>query len=166
MIKKLTTRNSQPVTGRGFTLIELLVVISLIGILTTLVLSNLSAGRERGRDAQRKANLRSIQTALSLYYSDIDIYPASNSAYVILGCGAGVPPVSTCSWGGSWVAGSNTYMNKLPADPVPSYSYRYTGIDSDNYTLQACLENESDDVGMATLDTTWCPGGWMYQVAP
>ena len=70
---------------KGFTLIELLVVISLIGVLTTLVLANLNAARERGRDAQRKADLRNIQTALRLFYNDQGGFPTSNNGQ-ILGC--------------------------------------------------------------------------------
>ena len=51
-------------TQKAFTLVELLVVISLIGILATLVLANLNSARERARDAERKSDLRNIQTAL------------------------------------------------------------------------------------------------------
>lgn len=132
---------------KGFTLIELLVVIALIGILSTLILANLNSARERSRDVQRKNDLRSIQTALRLYYNDAGGYPASLPA-----------------WGSPWVVGTTTYMNAVPSDPLSSQSYRYTQTDSDTYAIEACLENKSDDKGVATSDTTWCSSGWKYQV--
>ena len=69
--------------NKGFTLVELLVVISLIGILSTLVIANLNSARERARDAQRKSDLRNIQTALRLYYNDNAGYPASSSYNIV-----------------------------------------------------------------------------------
>ena len=131
---------------KGFTLVELLVVISLIGVLATLILANLNAARERGRDAVRKSDLRNIQTALRLYYND-------NGGYPIAG---GLP-----AWGTSWIP----YMNILPADPLVGQTYVYTYTDSDNYTLRACLENKSDDkctVVVSSICTSLCK----YEVKP
>lgn len=148
----------------GFTLIELLVVISLIGILSTLILANLNSARERSRDVQRKSDLRSVQTALRLYYNDVGSFPASNSSYAILGCGSG--GTSACSWGSAWTKGTTTYMNILPTDPLSSQSYRYARIDSDTYTIEACLENKSDNKAVDTTNLTWCPSGKEYKVQP
>ncbi|MEK7470495.1 MAG: prepilin-type N-terminal cleavage/methylation domain-containing protein [Patescibacteria group bacterium] len=155
---------------KGFTLIELLVVVALIGVLTTLVMANLNAGRERSRDAQRKSDLRSMATALRLYYNDKGVYPANNSSNQILGCGS--TGVTVCTWGAEWSVGTTTYMTKLADDPIPGRDYKYAlGTDSnpsdtDSFVLSACLENPSDDKGVATSDTTWCPSGWMYQLRP
>lgn len=149
---------------KGFTLVELLVVVSLIGILSTLVIANLNSARERARDAQRKSDLRNIQTALRLYYNDFSGYPASNptSGGMIVGCGG------SCSWASAWVRNGVTYMNILPRDPLSTQSYRYISASagSEVYTLEACLENRSDDRGVATSDTSWCPSGWKYTVSP
>ena len=151
------------VSVKGFTLIELLVVISLIGILTTLVLANLNAARERGRDARRKADMRNIQTAARLFYNDQGGYPSSNVGQ-ILGCGSGGS--STCTWGSEWSVGTMVYMSTLPTDPLPSVDYYYTQIDIDNYTLRACLENTSDDKGFIDTGATWCPSQYIYEVKP
>lgn len=152
-------KKAMPTGRQGFTLIELLVVISVIGILTTLVMANLNAARERARDAQRKSDLRSIQTALRLYYNDVGGYPAGTST--IMGCDG------ACTWGQPWIKNSITYMNILPNDPLPGQTYKYTGsADFESYTLIACLENKSDEKGQVTTDTSWCLSGWMYQVKP
>ena len=147
----------------GFTLIELLVVIALIGILSTLLLANFNAARQRSRDAQRKSDLRNIQTALRLYYNDFSIYPTHNTNGQIMGCGS--EGAALCGWGEEWSAGGTVYMSSLAKDPISSQIYKYTRVDLDTYTLQACLENKSDDKGQTT-STDWCPSGWMYQVQP
>lgn len=143
---------------KGFTLIELLVVVALIGVLTTLVMANLTSGRERSRDAQRKSDLRSLSTALRLFYNDTGSYPVST--------------YFNTKWGGDWVVGTTTYMSRMPDDPIPGRDYRYAmgtdadPSDSDSFVLSACLENASDTSGVGTSDTTWCPSGKMYQVRP
>lgn len=63
------------VRKRGFTLIELLVVIAIIGILASIVIVGVGGVRERARDTKRKADLKTIQTALENYYSKEKHYP-------------------------------------------------------------------------------------------
>src|SRR6476660_8938524 len=62
---------------RGFTLTELLVVIAIIAILSTFSISNFLTVRSRARDAQRKVDLKQLQSSLELYRSDQGAYPAS-----------------------------------------------------------------------------------------
>lgn len=146
---------------KGFTLIELLVVVSLIGILATLVLANLNAARQRGRDAQRKSDLKSIQSALQLYYNDYGKYPGNNSSGEILGCGSAGD--TACTWGDPWTAGSNSYMPTLPEDPIPTQDYAYQRNSLDTYVLRACLENASDEDGQ-TESGVDCDSDWMYEI--
>jgi prepilin-type N-terminal cleavage/methylation domain-containing protein len=146
----------------GFTLIELLVVISLIAVLTTLIAANLNAARERGRDAARKSDIRNIQTALRLYYNDKGIFPANTTNYNIAGCTDGT---QACSWGSIWSIGSVIYMSVLPKDPISTMSYGYQQTDDgEGYTLDACLENQSDD--KCQIITGVCSGQCTYRVQP
>ncbi|MFA5855385.1 MAG: prepilin-type N-terminal cleavage/methylation domain-containing protein [Candidatus Gracilibacteria bacterium] len=55
---------------RGFTLIELLIVITIIGILAVALIPRITGGTARARDAQRKADLQQIATALQFYSDD------------------------------------------------------------------------------------------------
>lgn len=116
--------------NKGFTLIELLVVIVIIGILATLLMTNYIGVRARGRDTQRKSDLRQIQSALELYRSDVGEYPATLPA-----CGS------------SLTSGGTTYMQKVPCDPTNSaplvYLYQRTASKL-SYTLATCLENVND----------------------
>jgi type II secretion system protein G len=154
----MNIKNSLPAGRQGFSLVELLVVISIIGILSTLVVANLNSARERARDAQRKSDLRNIQTALRLYYNDVGRYPAASSGR-ISGCGG------ACEWDAAWVNNGVTYMNVLPGDPLSTQDYNYTYVDTENYTLRACLENKSDEKGV-TATSSECASLWKYEVKP
>ena len=59
---------------KGFTLIELLIVIAIIGLLSTLAIISMSGARAKARDAQRLSDLKQIQTALEILYSDANTY--------------------------------------------------------------------------------------------
>ena len=63
--------------AKGFTLIELLVVIAIIGVLATIVLASLNSARTKGQDATRISDVKSLETALELYYNDHNTYPQS-----------------------------------------------------------------------------------------
>jgi general secretion pathway protein G len=153
---------------KGFTLIEMLVVISIIGILATLVAANLNSARSRARDAERKSDMKNIQTALRIYYNDNGRYPANDGSYQMLACD---PGTNSCAWGDEWNIGDTVYMQTLPQDPLsPTQNYRYTmgtitdTTDTDSYILQACLENKSDTNGVPS--DHWCPTFVMFQLKP
>ena len=155
---------------KAFTLIELLVVISIIAILATLLIANYNAARGRARDAQRKSDLRNIQTALRLYYNDYASYPVSTSTKKIKGC---VNGTTTCTWGQAFsVTATNPdqiYMNILPADPQSDRTYVYDQTGPDAYTLSACLENVSDDKCGNPCTSAYgvgTPTGCIYTVQP
>jgi general secretion pathway protein G len=136
---------------KGFTLIELLVVISIIGILATLVAANLNSARSRARDAQRKSDLKNIETAFRLYYNDKGTYPPENSL----------------TWGDEFSDSGTIYMQKLPQDslaPDQTYSYK---LDSggDSFTLSACLENASDASAQNITIAGWtCTSQAVFQL--
>jgi len=152
LIRTLLRKNLDKVQPlRGFTLIELLVVISIIGILASLLISNVTGARERARDSQRKSDLLQIKEALRMYKNDYEVYPAGSGSGSIIGCGDTALPATECSWGAEFKRGNTTYMKILPKDPSWSETnpalYSYTSpVDgsSDNFRLCARLENQSD----------------------
>ena len=60
---------------KGFTLIELLVVISIIGLLSSIVLTSVNSARAKARDARRIADFKQIQTAFEFFYDSQGRYP-------------------------------------------------------------------------------------------
>lgn len=54
----------------GFTLIELLVALSIIGVMTSVVIASVNDARAKARDAQRITEIKNLQNALLLYFSE------------------------------------------------------------------------------------------------
>jgi prepilin-type N-terminal cleavage/methylation domain-containing protein len=95
-----------PFSSTGFTLIELLVVISIIGLLSSVVLSSLNSARAKARDAKRLSDLNQIRTALILYAADHDgNYPTNYG--------------SSNAWPAGLSADLAPYLSPLPVDPLP-----------------------------------------------
>lgn len=145
--------------SKGFTLIELLIVIAIIGVLATLLMVNFVGVRQRARDAQRKSDLRQLQSALEIYRSDNGSYPNGVSSVSQLftcvpGSGSKCTNTSGCFGNGSPTC-STVYMQTIPSDPNGSSYYNggnyvYESSDGSTYTLGACLENSADSQATST----------------
>ena len=134
---------------RGFTLVELLVVISIIGVLSALIISNLNDARARARDVRRKTNLNQLKTSLRLYYNDYQSYPNDAFGRYLPYCGAGGN--QNCQEGDPFTVAGTTYMSQLP-----EYQYDQTGS-GESFILKVILENGSDpDIAPSQ---SRCPGG-------
>ncbi len=118
---------------KGFTLIELLVVIAIIGLLSTLAVVALGSARVKARDSKRLSDLKQIQTALELYYTDQNTYPAGDNAVL------GSTSIACLGTGGFGAVGcTSPYIGQIPADPGTG-QYIYTA-GTGTYTITATLE--------------------------
>ncbi|MBI5729079.1 MAG: prepilin-type N-terminal cleavage/methylation domain-containing protein [Candidatus Magasanikbacteria bacterium] len=125
---------------QGFTLIELLVVIAIIGLLSTLAVVALGSARVKARDSKRLSDLKQLQTALELYYTDQNAYPPAVPSTSLLG-DATHACLNASGFGATGCA--NAYMGQVPTDPsgtsaAPIY-YTYT-VASSSYSVAATLE--------------------------
>lgn len=122
----MSIKNNTPV--RGFTMIELMVVISIIGLLSSVIISSVSVSRDKANVAQRLSSAKEVEKALEVYYSNTGSYPNTSGSWS-----------SLCStWGGdtNWIPGlTPTYLARLPRDPDTNgsnaccYMYRSNGTD-------------------------------------
>ena len=136
--------------NEGFTLIELLVVIAIIGLLSTLAVVALNSARQRSRDAKRVSDIRQIQTAVELGYSETGGYPTASS--ITLGsANAG----TLCNNGGASTfqadsTGCSTiYMGLVPSNPTPNgAAYVYdSASNSGIYSITFNLESATGQLG-------------------
>src|SRR6202035_1419085 len=69
--RRTSVQNTAPREAeRGFTLIELMIVVAIIAILAGILIPNFVNARSQAQTAACESNLRSIATALELYYAD------------------------------------------------------------------------------------------------
>ncbi|MBN1585053.1 type II secretion system protein [Candidatus Uhrbacteria bacterium] len=135
---------------KGFTLIELLVVIAIIGLLSTLAVVALNSARQKSRDSKRVADVKQVQTALELYFSDENSYPTEATAIVLGSATAS----SLSSDGFAGTATGSTYMGLVPSAPTPedgdcdatNNPYSYVSADGSTYEITFCIGGSVGDL--------------------
>lgn len=130
---------------KAFTLIELLVVITIIATLASAILYSTDNTRAKGRDTQRKDNLKTINSALISYHVDNKSYPPET------GTQRDFASDSTDSAG--WIPNISTYLEKLPKDPQQASQGRVAG----QKTIQIQINADGGDDFQA-----WHTGGTGY----
>jgi general secretion pathway protein G len=137
----------------GFTLIEILVVVAIIALLAGTVLVGLATVTQKGRDARRISDLKSIQAGLELYFTKNGCYPSGGSTGTSCGNGGAM----TLADLKNVLALATIGVNNTPDDPRANSGTHYLyGSDGSDYRLEATLEDHSNPVlsaGNAITDT-------------
>lgn len=135
---------------KGFTLIELLIVIAIIGLLATLAIVSLTTAQRKARDTKRIADVKQLQNAVELYYSENTTYPVIVAA-------------DTWSTLGTAIT---SYITNVPIDPdntAPSvYTYGVNDAGTE-YFIGAVLEDIAHDALNGDDDTAYVvtvAGAW------
>jgi general secretion pathway protein G len=136
---------------RGFTLIEIMVVVVIIGLLAAVVIQQLSGNVDDARIAKAKQDIRTIETALTLYKLDNFRYPTTEQGLDALVHKPADPNLTHWKDGG--------YVKRVSKDPWGrDYIYESPGThgDFDLSSLgadgQAGGEKADADVGNWNLD--------------
>jgi len=150
----------------GFTLIELLVVIAIIGLLTGIVVANLTTSRAKARDAKRISDVGQMQLALELYFDRCNRYPAADSGSIDIN--------DSCPVSSGGPVDMQTFISKIPTPPQTDlYEYFVETSNNADYVLRATLEgyNEALKDSLTDSDVEACnnsdtPSGRQYCVGP
>lgn len=133
---------------KGFTLIEIMVVVMILGILAAIVVPNVISRIALARIQAAKSDIRTIESALSLYKMDNYRYPTTEQGLIALI--ERPSAIDAPNWN---VEG---YLKKLPTDPWGNqYLYASDGAKIEIYTLGSDLQpggkSEASDIHWADL---------------
>jgi prepilin-type N-terminal cleavage/methylation domain-containing protein len=143
---------------KGFTLVELMVVITVIAILMTIAIVSFTRIQKQARDTKRKADIRTLETALQAYYTELQHYPIQPT---VLDAGSALSSFL-----------SPNYIPSIPTAPLGSAStngntsYMYIS-DTNGFTYSLCtaLETASTSAGMWVVSTSNAGGFGTADVA-
>ncbi len=153
---------------KGFTLVEMIIVTVIIGILAGIVITviNIPRVQAKSRDSKRIGDLKMIQNALELYFSDYRQYP-SDTAWLL------IDSVND-------IADLDKFISSVPLDPRngqssgtvcfttagdSNYGYYYRSMTSGTYILGGIMEvmNTADEKkSCSEADTSNCATGLGY----
>ena len=133
---------------------EIISIALIFLILIVISWPNFSSSLRRARDQVRRDDIGNIQTAITDYYTDYGIYPASTSDGRMVVCKgpviSGKTTLVACNWGKDpWVSltpGTNkTYVHTLPGDPNQPQGVNYAYFsDGSRYQLLASFEGKDE----------------------
>jgi len=132
----MKTKNLKLKISKAFTLLEMLVVIGIIAVLVSMGIASYSTAQKKARDAKRKSDLKTIQTAFEQYYA------ICGYNYPLPATGNLVPTDLIC------LNPNTTIASSFPVDPKSGNRYTMTAtVAGSDYTICAPnsppLETES-----------------------
>lgn len=103
---KMMSRRNQ----HGITLIEIMVVLVILGILATIIIPRIAGKPEQARRTKAILDIKSIETALSLFHMDNGFYPSTEQGLLAL-----VEKPTTGRIPTNYA--EDGYLKKVPLDP-------------------------------------------------
>ena len=120
--------------AKGFTLIELMIVVVILGLLATMVMPKILDKPEQARRTKAKVDIRSIQSALAMFKTDVGRFPTTTEGLQALVANPGLKGY-----------GKEAYLERVPTDPWGNkYLYICPGIHSKDYDLKSFGKDGED----------------------
>lgn len=132
-IKSVKVYPAKLKNNRGFSLVELLIVITIVGMLATIILTNLSNSRERAYDSKIKQQLSSFRTSAEIYFTN---QMPNGYGPVSVSCSTGIfnDVDETNGSPGLYIAAGN----------IPDFSTVVCGSSDSEYAIKATLYSGND----------------------
>ena len=132
----------------GFTLVELLVVMLILGILAAIAIPSFFAQRDKARDADAKAAVRTAQTAMETYSTDNNgSYTGATAALL-----EGIEETLTAANLSEPTVTDDTYTVTVTSDTTGTFSIARTAAGATNLT---CGPVAYQGDGGCPTDGTW-----------
>jgi general secretion pathway protein G len=113
---------------RGFTLIEIMVVVIIIGLLAAVIVPSVISKVDEARVTKAKADIQSLETALTMFRLDNSKYPTTDQGLQALVVQPTDPSIRHWRPGG--------YLQHVSKDPWGAeYQYVYPGTHGQEYDL-------------------------------
>jgi len=133
----------------GFTLIEIMVVVVILGILAAIIIPKLSGRPEQARRTKATMDIKSIETALSLYQMDNGFYPSTEQGLEALVQKPTVGKIPSDYQ-------EDGYLKKAPLDPWKNpYVYISPGAHGDYDLLSFGPDGEEGGEGKFADISNW-----------
>ncbi len=118
-------------TQKGFTLIEIMVVVIILGLLATIVLTNVMGREDEARINTAKAQISSLEGGLDAYKLDNGFYPTTDQ-----GLDALIKKPETGRIPANWKDGGYLKPARIPKDPWGNdYHYYSPGNEGREYEI-------------------------------
>ncbi|KKU82985.1 hypothetical protein A2973_03060 [Candidatus Gottesmanbacteria bacterium RIFCSPLOWO2_01_FULL_49_10] len=131
---------------KGFTLIEVLVAATIIAVLVAIGMVSYGNINKRSRDSKRKSDLEQVRSALEMYRSDNNAYPAVNTG--------GFATAANLNTGNPATGLVSAYTPSIPTDPTSSQTYRFRAIAVSGSYVSYCLCGKLETECLSTSCTT------------
>ena len=129
-------------TAAGFTLIELLVVVSIIGLLSSVVLTSLNSARTKAKEAALKTQALEFRKLLALEYSENGSYANLTKGWVGGGTASGQTTCEARGYGGAHADQAEGICNSLRSILGLSYDSAFiTYGDGNSYSIMVRYPN-------------------------
>ena len=113
---------------QGFTLIEIMVVVIIIGLLAAVIVPSVINKVDEARVSKAKADIQSLETALTMFRLDNSKYPTTDQGLQALIVQPTDPSIRHWRQGG--------YLERISKDPWGNdYQYVYPGTHGKEYDL-------------------------------